>query len=167
MAFHLCKVLERRHNKRDGVSNHRRLDCLLDRLFRRRSKKTSKLHVTGLCGGIHWWPINSPHKRPVTRKTFPFDDVVMVLKCSPRNRTVMWQGRHQDISSYVIYPAPSVLCSVSVTYVTKQYWHTRHIVYALVIDIYGWCWYKFCIFHMMSSFMYYQTNIDLGAADRD
>ena len=38
-------------NERDGVSNHRRFDCLLQRLFRRRSKKTSKLCVTGLCVG--------------------------------------------------------------------------------------------------------------------
>ena len=28
--------------------------------------------------GIHRWPVNSPHKGPVTRKTFPFDDVVMI-----------------------------------------------------------------------------------------
>ena len=27
--------------------------------------------------GIHRWPVNSPHKRPVTRKVFPFDDVIM------------------------------------------------------------------------------------------
>ena len=27
--------------------------------------------------GIHRWPVNSPHKRPVTRKTFTFDDVIM------------------------------------------------------------------------------------------
>ena len=33
------------------VSNHRRLDCLLNRLFGRGSKKTSKLRVTGLCEG--------------------------------------------------------------------------------------------------------------------
>ena len=38
--------LQRRHNERDGVSNHRPHDCLLNRLFRRRSKKTSKLRVT-------------------------------------------------------------------------------------------------------------------------
>ena len=29
-------TLHRRHNERDGVSNHQRLDCLLSRLFRRR-----------------------------------------------------------------------------------------------------------------------------------
>ena len=27
--------------------------------------------------GIHWWPVNSPHKWPVTRKMFRFDDVIM------------------------------------------------------------------------------------------
>ena len=27
--------------------------------------------------GIHRWPVNSPHKRPVTRKMFPFDDAIM------------------------------------------------------------------------------------------
>ena len=43
--------LQWRNNGRDGVSNHRRLNCLLNCLFRRRSKKTSKLRVTGLCGG--------------------------------------------------------------------------------------------------------------------
>ena len=39
-----------RHNKRHGISNHRRLDCLLNRSFMRRSKRTSKLRVTGRCG---------------------------------------------------------------------------------------------------------------------
>ena len=28
--------------------------------------------------GIHRGPVNSPHKWPVTRKMFPFDDVIMV-----------------------------------------------------------------------------------------
>ena len=38
-----------RHNGRDGVSNHQPNDCLLNRLYRRRSKKTPELRVTGLC----------------------------------------------------------------------------------------------------------------------
>ena len=41
--------LEWRHNERDCVSNNQLCDCLLNRLFRRISKKTSKLCVTGLC----------------------------------------------------------------------------------------------------------------------
>ena len=40
-----------RHNGHDSVSNHQPYDCLLNHLFRRRSKKTSKLRVTGLCAG--------------------------------------------------------------------------------------------------------------------
>ena len=40
-----------RHNGRDGVSNHQPHDCLLNRLIRRKSKKASKLRVTGLCAG--------------------------------------------------------------------------------------------------------------------
>ena len=40
-----------RHNDHAGVSNHQPHGCLLNRLFRRKSKKTSKLRVTGLCAG--------------------------------------------------------------------------------------------------------------------
>ena len=40
-----------RHNGHDGVSNHQTHDCLLNRLFRRRSIKTSKLRVIGLSAG--------------------------------------------------------------------------------------------------------------------
>ena len=43
--------LQWRHNGCDGVSNHQPHDCLLNRLFRRSSKKTSKLRVTGHCAG--------------------------------------------------------------------------------------------------------------------
>ena len=40
------------HNERDGISNHQPHDRLLSRLFSQRSKKTSKLRVTGFvpCG---------------------------------------------------------------------------------------------------------------------
>ena len=47
----LNKSSQWHHNELDGVSNHLRLDCLLNCLFRCRSKKTSKLRVTGLCEG--------------------------------------------------------------------------------------------------------------------
>ena len=67
--------LQWRHNDRNGVSNHQPHECLLNRLFRPRSQKASKLRVTGLCAGNS--PVNSPHKGPVTRRMFPFDDVIM------------------------------------------------------------------------------------------
>ena len=46
---HKILPLQWRHNKLDGVSDHQPHDCLFSRLFRRRSKKTSKLRVTGRC----------------------------------------------------------------------------------------------------------------------
>ena len=69
--------LQGHHDEQDGVSNHRRLYCLLNRLFKRRLNKLSKLRVAGLREGNSRWPVNSPHWRPVTRKMSPFDDVIM------------------------------------------------------------------------------------------
>ena len=82
-----------RHNVRDGVSNHRHLDCLLNRLFMSTSKKASKLRITGLCG------VNFQHKRPVTRKMFPFDDIIMYNANYSQVEEVIgeyvpWHGRH-------------------------------------------------------------------------
>ena len=51
ISQHWYQSLHWRHNGYDGVSNHQPHDCLLNRLFRRRSKKTWKLRVTGLCVG--------------------------------------------------------------------------------------------------------------------
>ena len=76
-----------RHDGCDGVSNHQPHDCLLNRLFRRRSKETSKLRVTGL------GPVNSPHKWPATRKIFPFDDVIM-SRCRIRETSFRQIGIH-------------------------------------------------------------------------
>ena len=51
-SFHKVRLtLQWRHNEHDGVSNHQPHDCLLNLLFRRRTKKTPKPRVTGLCDG--------------------------------------------------------------------------------------------------------------------
>ena len=67
-----------RHNERDGVSNHQPNDCLLNRLFRRRSKKTSKLRVTGLCAG-----------NPLVTGEFPAQRA-----SNTENVSILW--RHHD-----------------------------------------------------------------------
>ena len=68
-----------RHNGRDGVSNHQLLDGLLNRLFKAQIKEHIKAQR-------HWplWgdsPVTGeiPHIGPVTRKMFPFDDVIMYI----------------------------------------------------------------------------------------
>ena len=78
-----CCILQWRHNGHDCVSNHQPHQRLRNRLFERRSKKTSKLRVTGLCVGNSPGTVNSPRKWPITRKMFPFDDVIMIVfRCS-------------------------------------------------------------------------------------
>ena len=71
-------TLRWRHNGLDGVSNHQPHDCLLNLLSRCRSKKPSKLHVTGLCEG------NSP----VTGE-FPAQ-----MASNAENVTIWW--RHHE-----------------------------------------------------------------------
>ena len=66
-------ALQWRHNGRDSVSNHQPHDCLLNRLFRRRSK----LRVTGLCAGDSPVTGEFPAQWPVTRKMIPFNDIIM------------------------------------------------------------------------------------------
>ena len=41
--------------------------------------------------GIHRWPVNSPHKRPVRRKLFPFDDVIMIYHDAPATSLYCFQ----------------------------------------------------------------------------
>ena len=90
----------RRHNGHHGVSNHQPHDCLLNLLFRRTSKKTTKLRVTGV-RGIHWYPVNFPHKWSVTRKMFPFDDIIIAPRDALRSirsfRTICFWYLYQTI----------------------------------------------------------------------
>ena len=78
-----CIRLQWRHDGRDGVSNHQPHDCLLNRLFRRRSKETPKLCVAGLCVG------NSP----VT------DGFPAQMASNAENVSIGW--RHHDIGALV------------------------------------------------------------------
>ena len=73
------------YNERDGVSRHQPHDYLLNCSLRRRSKKTSKLCVTGLC------VVNSP----VTAE-FP------AQKASNAENVSIWWRHH------VNFPAPSI-----------------------------------------------------------
>ena len=52
-CFHIpiCITEQSSHNELDGVSDHQPHDCILNRLFRRRPKKISKLRVTELFAG--------------------------------------------------------------------------------------------------------------------
>ena len=56
--------------------------------------------------GIHRWPVNSPHKWPVTRKIFPFDDVIMAsIFLVHAQATQLTRGGHfvDDIFKYISF----------------------------------------------------------------
>ena len=97
-------TLQLRHNERDGVSNHRRLDCLLNRLFICRSKKTSKLRIIGLCEG------NSP-VTDETRKMFPFDNVIM-LYIAMASATIIMTMQGKQITGGFQITASTQLCKL-------------------------------------------------------
>ena len=80
----LQNTLRWRLSGRDSVSNHQPHDCLLNRLFRCRSKKTSKLRVTGLCVG------NSPGTGE-----FP------AQMASKAENVSIWWRHHEIIVRYV------------------------------------------------------------------
>ena len=81
--------LQWRDNERDGDSNHRRPDCLLKCLFRRRSKKTTKLCVIGTCEG------NSPvtGESPPPPPPPPHTHTHTHTKKKAENLSIWW--RHQ------------------------------------------------------------------------
>ena len=107
-------TLQWRHNERDGVSNHQLHDCLLNLLFRRRSKETSKLRITGLCAGDSLVTVNSPHQRPVTQQMFPFDDVMMIVVQVYSVKT-WW-----NMSNVVYHPVAIVPVSMRFQYLCFQ-----------------------------------------------
>ena len=76
--YRLVWILQWRHHGHNSVSNHQPHDCLLNRLFRRRSKKTSKLRVTGLCAG------NSPQTGEFSAQ----------MATNAENASIWW--RHHD-----------------------------------------------------------------------
>ena len=116
----LRSTLQWHHNESDGFSNHRRHECLLNRLFRRRSKKKSKLRVTGLCQRNSPVTGEFPTQGPVTRKMFPFDDVYMILDNDvihllwPGLFRLCWKrdgvGGTKPISPFPIFSALSIHC---------------------------------------------------------
>ena len=69
-------TLRWRHNGRDSVSNHQ-LTIVYSNADHRKHQSSASL---AFVRGIHRGPVNSPHKWPVTRKMFPFDDVIMKIE---------------------------------------------------------------------------------------
>ena len=101
-----------RHNELDGVSDHQPHDCLLNRLFGRRSKKTSKLRVIGLCA----W--NSPGTGE-----FPAQ-----MASKAENVSIWW--RHHallvNISVAMWHHKATIILALVTTHIPPETWPSRN-----------------------------------------
>ena len=108
-SYNMSRTLRRRHNGRDCVLNHQPHDCILNRLFGRRSKWTSKLRVTGLCVG------NSPGTGE-----FPAQ-----MASNAENVSIWW--RHHEVNTKRKHHANPIWCRVIVDLkYNGEIWYILH-----------------------------------------
>ena len=87
-------TLQWRHNGRDSVSNHQLDDCLLNRYSYADQRKHQSSASLAFVRGSHRGPVNSPHKWPVTRKMFPFYDIIMKIRPNTLYTVLQCQKRY-------------------------------------------------------------------------
>ena len=124
-------ALRWRHSKLDDVSNHRRLDCLLSSLFRRRSKKISKLRVTGLCKGIS----------PVTGE-FP------AQRASNAEFFFIWWRHH--VRSFQIRHLGWLHCEI----IEQRSWEPRRLYWRWSHHLSWYCWLSVGIYGTVSRHLF-------------
>ena len=120
--------LQWRHNGRDGASNHPRLGCLLNCLFRHRSKKTLKLRVTGLCEG------NSP-----VAGEFPAQ-----MASNAENVSIWWYHHVHMFLCHYMY-----ICEFGCVFIHRSFYlyvsvYFEHNIY--LIHMLLWCYILLYIF---------------------
>ena len=123
-------TLQWRHNESDGISKHRHPDCLLSRLLSRRSKKTSKLRLTGLCEGNSpvtgefpaqmasdaedvsiWW---RHHIFVVGGGSLCIVSVVQIGNICEKNTKMnyIWEAHHWNFALYLHILCPLLRCEL-------------------------------------------------------
>ena len=128
-------ALQWHHNGFDCVSNHRRLDCVLNRLFRCRSKKISKLRVTGLWGEFtsdRWIPRTKGQEH---EKYFHLMTSSWVITLASVLHCLIWHARQKI--SHILY---DITCQYP-EYCSHKYHNTNiyhPYVHTLIMHIYDW-----------------------------
>ena len=110
--------LQWHHNGCDSVSNHQPHDCFLNCVFRHRSKKTSKLCVTGLCAG------NSPEAGE-----FPAQ-----MASKAEDVSIWWRHHDHDCQCYGSLHR-QVISSLDIVHVTRNgpsQWTNYKIIMSLL-----------------------------------
>ena len=86
------------HNERDGISTWTTCVSIVCTTVcsgadQRKYQSSAPLDFVR---GIHRWPVNSPHKGPVTRKIFPYDGIIMTISISYQPFWC-WTPRHSHL----------------------------------------------------------------------
>ena len=123
-----------RHNGRDGVSNHQPHDCFSTIYSGANQRKHQISASRAFMRGIHWSPVNSAYKWPITRRLFPFDDVIVtcdwavtcqinwqyLLTCALRRSIVLqffWRVDTRPILPFLFFfNSTFYLCIIIVTF---------------------------------------------------
>ena len=130
----LCTTIRNTHyiDVTMSISNHQPHDCLLSRFFRRRSKKTPKLRVTGLCAG------NSP----VTGE-FPTQ-----MASNAENVSIWWRHHVNSIIGSVAHTPPMF----PLLYIS--WWVDVNIDLPQAIPMSSLC----CLFHVICKNKHWSAN---------
>ena len=76
------------------IASHLISNLTVQQLVQANNKENTKLHITGpLWGGINWWTVDFPHKRPLMQKVFSGHDIIIPLTL------MIW---NQRLSSWLI-----------------------------------------------------------------
>ena len=74
--------------------------------------------------GIHRGPVNSPHNWPVTRKMFPFDDVIMWYGNFPNYRPSWGESTGQmDLNGALFNPPILILAPIGILMIQRVWSH--------------------------------------------
>ena len=72
--------------------------------------------------GIHRWPVNSPHKGPVARKMYPFDDVIMDAHATGELKFKWWDNLLFQVGGHILLTAVMMTSSNG-----RIFWVTGHL----------------------------------------
>ena len=95
--------------------------------------------------GIHRWPVNSPHKGPIKRKMFPFDDVIMTYTC------IIQDVPSEPIANKSAISAREVLGYILFLSYSRKIYPQK--------CTYGFCWNSFCCGYVISFYSFHLIHL--------
>ena len=134
-------ALQWRHNERDGVLNHRLLDCLLNRSSGAKSKKTSKFRATGLCEGKS--PVTSefPERRASNAQNVVWGLTTYRCRLTSIRIPIINTARCNDrlliiMAIYLIMSTIKCTAKKSFIFMSNKLWNTL-IAWTQIIHLYN------------------------------